>query len=551
MHKSPSRSLLSVTALFALIYFVIAVSPDSVHGSNRFRNPLKREVLTDRKLPEKPFRTVVGEGVRRDSIVVKFSEGTDIRLRDGRLISLRGHDLGELRALLAQYRILEIRRAFVRPEQEFEEEKRRLQEVKGEELADFNLYYVFKIDPDKTEPEAFINDLNALDVVEIARPQSIPVPFVAGVPYDIYPATPDFSGSGFQYYLDDPPFGIGARWAWETPPYSQFSRGENVSLFHVEYLWNLNHEDLELYPSDLISGTVQSLPLDLDAEQHETAVIGEIIGYDNAYGITGIANKTDIKLVSGYHFVDQPFTAAIDFAASKASPGDVLLLTVGEFGPTQDAQGNPLPCDTTCDPGGSNCYGVPYEYFLEDFDAVKAATDKGVILVEAAGNGQADLDHPVYGGRFNRTSVDSGAIIVGAGHPPYSGAEPLSPTCWSNHGSRVDVQGWGEWVMTTGYGKFFDGDFDEQNPGGAINDENQYYSYFSGTSAAAPIVASAAAVIQGHYKNTLGWTYGLSPYTMRKLLTETGTPQQVQTTSAPCRICRPRLQRTCRHPFLT
>ena len=59
---------------------------------------------------------------------------------------------------------------------------------------------------------------------------------------------------------------------------------------------------------------------------------------------------------------------------------------------------------------------------------------------------------------------------------------------FSTYGSRVDVQGWGHNVTTTGYGGLFTG-------GG---DPNQYYTAtFNGTSSASPIVAGAAAALQG------------------------------------------------------
>ena len=60
---------------------------------------------------------------------------------------------------------------------------------------------------------------------------------------------------------------------------------------------------------------------------------------------------------------------------------------------------------------------VPIEFEPEVFNAIKAATNKGIIVVESAGNGSENLDRASYDGKFDRTKRDSGALIVGAGLP--------------------------------------------------------------------------------------------------------------------------------------
>ena len=84
---------------------------------------------------------------------------------------------------------------------------------------------------------------------------------------------------------------------------------------------------------------------------------------------------------------------------------------------------------------------------------------------------------------------DSGAIIVGAGGAVTSG--DLTQRCrFSSYGSRFDLQGWGEDVVTTGYGDLHDGE-------GA----NRWYTAtFNGTSSASAVVAGAVASLVGWYK---------------------------------------------------
>ena len=77
------------------------------------------------------------------------------------------------------------------------------------------------------------------------------------------------------------------------------------------------------------------------------------------------------------------------------------------------------------------------EYDQADFDAIRSVTARGIIVVEAAGNGSMNLDNPIYERRFSRAVQDSGAITVGAS----DGGGSLVTACFSNHGSRVDAHG--------------------------------------------------------------------------------------------------------------
>ncbi|MFP2960763.1 S8 family serine peptidase [Myxococcus sp. 1LA] len=180
--------------------------------------------------------------------------------------------------------------------------------------------------------------------------------------------------------------------------------------------------------------------------------------------------------------------------------GGIVLIEMHSPGPTNPAT------DCSCNPG--QCNYIAMEYWQAEFDAIQTATANGVIVVAAAGNGSTNLDAPVYGGAFDRSFRDSGAIIVGAGT-----AYTRTPMCWTNHGSRVDLQGWGESVTTLEYGDLF------QFPNNA---QTFYTSRFSGTSSASPIVVGAAASAQGV---ALARGRRLTSTQIRSLMRTTGTPQ--------------------------
>lgn len=303
-----------------------------------------------------------------------------------------------------------------------------------------------------------------------------------------------------QGYLDAAPDGIDARWAWTQPN----GEGAGVGFIDLEQGWIPTHEDLAAAAPTLVFNDNRD-GVGTYIGDHGTAVLGEVVGVDNNLGVVGIAPSVSyVRMVS--HFEAASGTAlhvadAIVAAITNMSAGDVLLLEVQR---------------------GS---GLPTETDSADFDAIRLAVANGIVVVEAAGNGNNNLDTWTTGGLdiLDRGSVnftDSGAIMVGAALSPL----PHNRAGFSSFGSRVDCYAWGENVVTSGYAN--------RNPaGGSLGNDatasrdDDYTSEFNGTSSASPIVVGAALILQGMYKADVASV--LSPLQMRSLLSNpaTGTAQ--------------------------
>lgn len=315
--------------------------------------------------------------------------------------------------------------------------------------------------------------------------------------------TPDFSPS--QGYLDAPPNGVNARWAWPQPG----GGGDGVRVIDVEGAWRVTHEDLLENSLGLLAGSHHT---SAKWRNHGTAVWGALGGDRGDKGVTGISPEAQLGAVSFAPNSIRGSATAIADAAEQLNPGDVLLIELHREGPASNQ---------------IEQHGfIAVEWWPDDLAAIQYAIALGVVVVEAGGNGSQDLDGAIYDmpdlgfpadwvNPFRRQPDDSGAIIVGAGAPPSGNYGPdRSRLDYSNYGLCVDAQGWGEEVVTCGYG-------DLQ---GGPDEDLWYTARFAGTSSASPIVAGAIVCVQGML-DAMGIAR-LSPWEARDALRVTGSPQQ-------------------------
>jgi hypothetical protein len=381
------------------------------------------------------------------------------------------------------------------------------------EVPDLSVF--FRVDAPEERLEELSSRLRQLEVVDAAyvKPPAEPAlqqlnemaPRVEEAPA----ATPDLTAR--QGYLEPAPLGVNARYAWTQPG----GGGAGVNVIDIEWGWRFTHEDLLQNQGGVISGANSS------SADHGTAVIGEIGGDRTTFGVTGISPDAMVRAVS---LTSHDTSEAIRIAADRLNPGDIILLEVHRSGPNSHL--------------GSGQFGyIAIEWWPDDFAAIRYAVSKGIIVVEAAGNGGQNFDDPVYNVRppgfpvswrnpFNPANPSSEAVIVGAGmpppgthgrnfHPGWGDVYADRGRCFfSNYGARVDAQGWGWEVTTTGYGDLQGG-----------SDQDVWYTdQFSGTSSASPIVVGTLACTQGAVR-ARGQPL-LTSARARTLLRETGSQQQ-------------------------
>ncbi len=454
--------------------------------------PASRGSLRPRAIPVKPEAVVADERVDPTKVLFKFTDGEPVRLRSGRLAS-QGRTADTWDSIFSRYPEAEVLRAFTTEERILDENRETGQVLSGGELPDLNNWYLAQFPAGSTRGAALANELLALAAIETAYLESN---IQNAICLDQAPATPPFETS--QTYRGPAPDGLDSDFANDYHPGGN-GFGAGYWIVDCEQGWCTTFEDLPITALDVLNGqTVNEDPnIEWANTQHGTAVLGIYGACANDYGMTGMTPDVRLKMAD---FNSEPTLASnVALAESVLDPGEIILIEVQIDGPESF---------TLCQCNCLQYEDVPLEWDQASFDAISTATANGMIVVEPAGNGSMDLDHSRYENKFQKWFRDSGAIMVAATDNDHE------RTCWTNHGSRIDVHAFGNNdVITTGYGDLWIGE--------AACDQSYTYM-FGGTSSASPMIVGAVAALQGITKAK--WGYTMWPSVMRDRIDVGGVP---------------------------
>lgn len=249
----------------------------------------------------------------------------------------------------------------------------------------------------------------------------------------------DFSNN--QNYLDEFK-GMNIRNVWKKG-YS----GDSAVVRHLDYGIYKNHEDFQAGNIIVVNSRDETHDCN-----HGTASTGCIAASNNGSGVIGIAHS------SQFFFYD---TGDLERILQDVKRGDIVSI---------DSQ---FEVDKKL---------LPLIYSKGVWDTIKNMTEKGAVVIMAAGNGGLDLSNPSILPDYG----DSGAILVGACQSSNGRRHGFS-----NYGHYTSlINSWGDSVTTTGYGSLQD------YPG----HDRDYTKDYSGTSSATPLCAGALALLQSYAK---------------------------------------------------
>jgi len=437
-----------------------------------------------------------GYPCEEDLIEVMFAPDSKVRLRHGELVDLSTNALAGVDDVLDELEWFEWYRTCDVPEEMLDEIQARGENNTGEPVYNLNNIYRLRITM-VLDVWAISEELEALPGIIFARPVSKPTHLTTPPDYVL--------SQGYLRPASSTPSGINADYAWTQPG----GDGAGVTVYDLEYSWNYNDADVIKAFNSQINPNPISDPF--NDNNHGTAVIGELVSDNNGWGTTGICYGASLRTCGAYYGNSWNPSGAIAYAIADAlsnqwPPSVILLEQQWSLGPTP---GNQYPYQMYVPIEWWGSYSTNPQTLNPVYAAIVNAVSNGIHVVEAGGNGDVNTDNLTWYG-------DSGAIIVGGGGAYPGGSWPegnLERLPFSSYGSRFNLQGWGEDVVTTGYGDLY-------------NSEGVNYWYtttFAGTSSASPIVAGAVAVIEG-VRLASGWP-PLSPAAMRSLLVTTGAPQ--------------------------
>jgi hypothetical protein len=454
-----------------------------------------RELETQMRIPLRQIRIMPRDQIRRAAgprIVVKFRDEVELPYVDGieRRLDRKIGDWAKLKELAPGSTFKRVFTSLSEAKlrglvQQAEQNDRTYKRLK--------LISYFVLDsPERAPIDAVLNELRSWQGVETAyeAPKEVLNPGVGSAA-----AFPNQNALNLnESYLLPADEGVDVLASWSK----RGGDGTGQTVIDLEGGWTMNHEDLADLDIQLLQQPTDP-PLPDLWRPHGTSVLGVIGGRSGPNGFTGIApGVTSVRVVS-HHADPMNIPDRIVRANDVAAPGDVLVLETTITGS--------LPCEAE-------------QATFAAIRTVVSAND--LVVIEAAGNGNVDLDNEVDQNAnriFDPDFRDSGTILVGAATSAAPHARWQGGGLGSNVGARIDCYAWGENVFTTTW---------DANRPAAID---LYDDAFGGTSAATAIIAGVSLCIQGMAERGTVFGRRLTPSEMRQFLSDRNNGTAIQSPS--------------------
>lgn len=345
---------------------------------------------------------------------------------------------------------------------------------------------------EKGHVRGIAESFNKLDQIEVAYPE-----LYAGDPTLVLPCNDPIYKD--LLYLGEPLEGMNISSVWKSTGFS----GQGVGFIDLEQGWDTSHEDLPSTELTIPDSNAHNKIVNGNNYEghHGTQVVGIVAAKDNDKGGIGIVPNVEyVKLASHYDpdsgkngFVANAIVSVIKkLIKGEVKVGDVLLIEVQRL--VRGYKG-----------------GLPTEILPADFDAIRLASALGIIVVEAGGNLNEDLDskqHPIWSSYSDHIDInlkDSGAIMVAAAHLENNVYKKVG---FSTYGQRINCFAPTDNIIA---------------PVGPAysNHPDIKVSSLATTSAASAIISGAAILVQSVYKNKKEGNLDKTPLTplqMRHLI---------------------------------
>lgn len=298
---------------------------------------------------------------------------------------------------------------------------------------------------------------------------------LAGCRSDRSPDADPYYGYAWHLHESDPPFAerygvdddahIHVEAAWEQ------TRGAGSVIAIIDDTFEPSHPDIasRIHSTYNAADGSTTVTNDTQTASHGQRCAGVAAAAINAIGVVGVAPEAKLMLIS--HGYDTDVTTIRAFEYAHTHGADVI-----------------------------SCSWGSYQVSEAVADVIQTVRDSGITVVFAAGNEGRNLD----GTGINDESELAAVIGVSASD------ESNDHAAYANYGSALDLVapgGTAVGIPTTDE----TGNAGKNDATGLMDSD---YTFFSGTSAAAPIVAATAALLYSAHP-------GISPRTVYDTLTDT------------------------------